>query len=291
VAAGDVSVVIPSLSGDVRAVLESVARQSVPPAEVEVVRAVQPSGKARNHGVARTTGEVIVFVDDDAVLAGDDTLANLVAPLDDATIGVVGASKLLPPGASRFQRQVARQVARIEHPVVDRLTESNPPVGRHGYTDVTTTCCAIRREVFERCGGFDEELVRGVDSEFFYRLRQAGYRLLLVPHTWTYHSPPDSLMGVMAKHLWYGVGFAQEVGRHAELAGRRYLSTPAHAATYLLVRTAFLPAHAVATYDHGAGRWRASWRPLGALASYATAIGYVYGWYRYRCGISAPTAG
>ena len=37
--------------------------------------------KARNVGVARTSAEVLVFVDDDAVLGGDSTLANLVEPL------------------------------------------------------------------------------------------------------------------------------------------------------------------------------------------------------------------
>ena len=51
---------------------------------------------------------------------------------------VVGRDDRFFPAA--FQRRVARQVPRIEHPVVERLTESNPPRDRHGYTDVTTTC-------------------------------------------------------------------------------------------------------------------------------------------------------
>lgn len=151
----DVAVVIPSLTGRVDEVLASVHRQSPSSAEVEVVRGVRPSGRARNQGAARTTAPVLVFVDDDAVLGSEDTLARLVAPLSDATISAAGAAKLLPPGSSRFQRRVAREVPRIEHPLVDRVVEANPPVGRHGYTDVTTTCCAVRRDVFDASGGFD----------------------------------------------------------------------------------------------------------------------------------------
>ena len=275
----DMSVVIPSLTGDVAVTLASIGRQTLSPAEVEVVRGVRPSGRARNLGAARTTCPTLVFVDDDAMLGGDDTLAMLAAALADRSVGVAGTAKLLPPGASPFQRAVARQVPRIEHPVVTSLTDSNPPADRFGYTDVTTTCCAVRREVFEACGGFDEGLVRGVDSEFFYRIRRAGYRLVVAPHTWVHHPAPPTVARLLAKHFRYGMGYAQEVRRHPELAAGRYLATPVHAAGYALLRTAVLVPHAVLPYSHAERSWRPGFKPLRALSSYAAAVGYVYGWY------------
>ena len=276
-----VAVVVPSLSGRVEELLASVARQTLPPAEVEVVVGVQPSGRARNIGVARTTAPVVVLVDDDAVLGGDDTIENLVRPLADPTVGVVGASKLLPPGSSPFQRRVARQVPRIEHRVVTALVESNPPTDRFGYTDVTTTCSALRREVLRTGGGFDEDLVRGVDSEFFVRLRLAGYRAVLAPHTWVHHPAPPTLRRLLAKHFHYGTGYAQDVQRHPQRAAGRYLATPAHAAAYVLLRTALVVPHAFLPYSHAERSWRPGFKPLGAVASYAAALGYVYGWYRH----------
>lgn len=39
-----------------------------------------------------------------------------------------------------------------------------------------------RREVFERVGGFDEQLGRTEDNEFHYRVRQAGFRLCFDPN-------------------------------------------------------------------------------------------------------------
>src|SRR5215211_169025 len=167
-----IALIIPSLHGDVEPLLASMRRQTLQPAEIAVVRGVRPNGRARNQGVARTSAPLLVFVDDDAVLGDQHVLANLVAPLlADPSIAVTGASKLLPPGAPWFQRWVAREVPRTQHPVVAQALETNPDPPSF-YCEITTTCCAMRRAVFEQAGGFDEALLRGVDTEFFVRLRR-----------------------------------------------------------------------------------------------------------------------
>lgn len=276
-----VAVVIPSLSGSVDALLASVAEQTLPPVEVQVVRGVRPSGRSRNIGARRTSADVIVFVDDDAVLGRSDVLAKLVEPLlSDQRIGVTGTSKLLPAQAPRFQRLVATQVPRIEHPVVAEPVETNPPLDRHGYVEVTATCCAVRRTVLEDAGWFDEQLERGVDTEFFYRVRRLGYRLVLVPAAWVYHPAPRTLGLLLRKHFLYGVGYAQEVRLDRSRAGGRYLRTPVHAAGYLLARTLGLLPHSLLPYSYARPVFRPGLKPVGALASYAAALGYVYGWYR-----------
>ena len=278
-----VAVVIPALTGEVDALRASIARQTLQPAEIEVAVGIRPNGKARNVGVSRTTAAILVFVDDDAVLGDDETLAHLVQPLlDDPTIGVTGSSKLLPPDADWFQRWVAREVPRIEHPVVDQPVETNPPLDRHGYIEITTTCCAMRRAVFDEAGGFSNELIRGVDTEFFYRVRRLGYRFILVPRTWVYHPAPRTLGALLRKHFLYGVGHAQEVQRDPSraVAGRN-LRTPLHAVAYLLARTLFLLPNVFLPFSFSAPAWRPGFKPLKALTSYVAALGYVYGWYRY----------
>lgn len=92
---------------------------------------------------------------------------------------------------------------------------------------------------------FDEDLVRGIDSEFFVRVCQGGDRLVLAPRTWTFHPAPATLGRLVHKHFFYGIGYAQEVQRHPERAAGRSLTTPAHAAVYVAVRTAMLPVHAM----------------------------------------------
>lgn len=286
-AAPAVALIIPSLDGAAPALLESVRRQTLQPAEIAVVRGVRPNGRARNQGVARTSAPLLVFVDDDAALGDAHTIANLVAPLlADPSIGVTGASKILPLDAPPFQRWVAREVPRIEHPLVAAPLETNPDPPSF-YCEITTTCCAMRRELFERAGGFDETLVRGVDTEFFVRVRRltqgqsgARYRFVLVPHTWTYHPAPATLRALLRKQFLYGYGHAQEVRRDPARARGRTLRTPLHAAAFLLFRSAILLPNIFLPYSFAAPSWRPGFKPLKALASYVSALGYVWGWYR-----------
>lgn len=285
--------VVPSLRGEVRALLDSLERQTLQAAELEIVTGVRPSGRARNLGLERTRSPIVVFADDDAVLGADDTLARLVEPLADPSVGAAGCGKLIPPGSSRFQRRVAREVPRIEHPVGAHTVDSNPPVDRHGYTEVTTTCCAMRREVLERCGCFDDELLRGSDSELFYRVRRAGYRIVVVAGAWAWHAAPANLAALLAKHFRYGIGYAQEVQKHPQRAAGRYLHTPAHAAAYVLVRSLGAVPHAFLPTTYARPERRPGLKPLRAMASYAAALGYTWGWYRqpYPHRREAPATG
>ena len=309
-----IAVIIPSLDGHVDALLASVRHQTLQPAEIAVVRGVRPNGKARNQGVTQTSAPILVFVDDDAVLGDEHVIANLVAPLlADPTIGVTGASKLLPPDAPQFQRWAAREVARVVHPVITAPLETNPDPPSF-YSEITTTCCAMRREVFVQAGGFDNTLLRGVDTEFFVRVRQlvvedriqnskskiqnptlrtqnselrtqnselsARYRFVLVPHTWAYHPAPANLRALLHKQFLYGIGAAQEVRRDPARARGRYVRTPLHAAAFLLFRTLIVPLNIFLPYSYAAPSWKLGFKPLKALASYASALGYLWGWYR-----------
>ncbi len=296
-----VALIIPSLDGDVEPLLASVRRQTLQPSEIEVVRGVRPNGRARNQGVARTRAPLLVFVDDDAVLGDERVIERLVAPLADPSIGVTGASKLLPPDAPPFQRWVAREVPRIVHPIVDQPLETNPDPPSF-YCEITTTCCAMRRAVFDAAGGFDTALLRGVDTEFFVRVRRLRtegrglrtesellspqssvlsprYRFILVPHTWAYHPAPANLGALLRKHFLYGIGHAQEVRRDRSRARARALRTPLHAAAFVLFRTAILLPNIFLPYSFAAPSWRLGFKPLKALTSYVGALGYVWGWY------------
>lgn len=64
---------------------------------------------------------------------------------------------------------------------------------------------AYRREVFEKIGGFDERLVRNQDIEFNFRVRQAGYRILLDPSIKVYYSPRRSIRAFWRQN--FGNGF------------------------------------------------------------------------------------
>jgi GT2 family glycosyltransferase len=235
-------------------------------------------------GVAKSRGEILVFVDDDAVLGHKDVLKNLLRPFDEWTdsgrLGVTGASKLLPPDAPWFQRRVAWEIPRIEHPVVHEDLETNPSTEGYGFSEITTTCCAMPRRVFDEVGGFDENLTRGVDTEFFYRVRRLGYRFLLVRDTWAYHPAPATLRDLCRKYFNYGLGHAQEVRKDPERGIGLVFRSRLHAAGYLALRTLILGPNVFIPYSRAYRKWELSFKPLKALASYVNAFGYVRGYYR-----------
>lgn len=62
-----------------------------------------------------------------------------------------------------------------------------------------------RRDVFDRIGGFDEELVRNQDDEFNLRLLRRGGRLLLVPTVTSQYHARASLGQLARMYYQYGL--------------------------------------------------------------------------------------
>lgn len=123
-----------------------------------------PFAAAVNRGLKAARGRVLVLLNNDAsVTAGwSETLERaLAAP----GVGAAGPAACAPgPGLDRAAAAWA-----LAH--VGRL---RPVPGLYGY------CLALRREVFEVVGLLDERLVWGEeDDDYSFRLRQAGWRLVV----------------------------------------------------------------------------------------------------------------
>jgi GT2 family glycosyltransferase len=90
---------------------------------------------------------------------------------------------------------------------------------------------AYRREVFERIGGLAEDIDRGEDDEFNYRLRQAGGRILLSPSIRsTYYCRTD--FEALTRQYWgYGLAKAKVLQRHPGRFRPRHLVPSALVAT------------------------------------------------------------
>jgi cellulose synthase/poly-beta-1,6-N-acetylglucosamine synthase-like glycosyltransferase len=161
---------------------------------------VSPPAKARNMGAQKAKGEFLVFLDGDIRLGNELFLSNLINPLiPDNTIGATCASVRIPEQACKFQQSYAKQIPHSISPIVDGLTEV--------YL-ATSQCFAIRRDLFIDFKGFNEDIIRGEDSEISLRLMKAGYRLILVPQTWCYHPLPDNIIQLIKIQLRNGRGAA-----------------------------------------------------------------------------------
>jgi glycosyltransferase involved in cell wall biosynthesis len=71
------------------------------------------------------------------------------------------------------------------------------------YVD-TLAFPAYRREVFEKYGYFDEELVRCQDDEFNFRIRKHGGKILLMPEIQSFYYPRGNFKSLWKQYFGYG---------------------------------------------------------------------------------------
>ncbi len=274
-----IAVVIPSLRGKSHKIEEDLAKQTWPPDEIAVIKGVSPNGRARNQGALKTSSEILVFIDDDATPGKPELIEYLSHPLlEDTSIGVTGTARVLPKSASWFQRRVAAEIPRTVNRVPEGLLETNPPLRGYGHSLITTTCCAVRRSIFLEAGGFCEDLVSGVDTDFFYRIRKSGYRFFMVPNVYVEHPAPDNLMALLRKFYWYGIGYGQEALRRPEQGMGPELSTRLRRVIFLLAASLWMVPNIFFLYSFGYPHLELGFRPLKAVSTYAVAWGYASSW-------------
>lgn len=141
---------------------------------------------ARNTAIAEASGEVVVFLDDDA-RARPGWLAALLEPYEDATVAAVGGvarprwpagRPAVLPGAAPGDPDATGELDWIVG-----CTYTGQPTERGEVRNLMGCNMSVRREVFERVGGFAEDIGRigshplgCEETELCIRARQAYLR-------------------------------------------------------------------------------------------------------------------
>ena len=137
-----------------------------------------------NLGARHATGSVLVFINDDVEPLDSGWLTALLAHANRPGVAAVGARLVYPSGAIQHAGMVTGIMEGAGH--LHRNTFGSPywnwlPFTRN-VSAVTGACLAIRRQLFEELGGFDESFpVNYNDVDLCLRARQAGYEVIVEP--------------------------------------------------------------------------------------------------------------
>ncbi len=130
--------------------------------------------RSRNVGINLSSGELILFLDDDA-FAEPDWILNIVEGYTDETIGGVG-TRVYDHTGFRWQLNPLL-IDKFYNPLFD----VSPPLWAFDYPDAFTiphilgASCSFRREALQSIGGFDEEIEYFLDeSEVCRRISETG---------------------------------------------------------------------------------------------------------------------
>ncbi|MBD2081308.1 glycosyltransferase [Leptolyngbya sp. FACHB-17] len=150
---------------------------------------------ARNTAVKYTTGDILIFIDDDVEIPERDFIARHIANFSDPSIHVVIGRECrleaLPDPTANTQADSEKLES------LKQLSPLRQALWFDRNSEIRTSICtfstcngSIRKETFLAVNGFDENFrgnSYGDDYDLILRLHQQGYHSVYDPNTWLIH--------------------------------------------------------------------------------------------------------
>ncbi|MBN8575729.1 MAG: glycosyltransferase family 2 protein [Cytophagales bacterium] len=193
---------------------------------------------ALNNLIQRCSGEIIVRWDAHTTYA-PDYLTAVLATFAKTNADIVGGP-MRAIGNNSFQAAVAYATS-----TPFGVGNSNFHFENfEGLTD-SVYLGAWRRQVFEKVGYFDEQMLRNQDDEFHYRAKEAGLKIYQDPKICSWYYPRDSLRNLMSQYYQYGLFKPLVIRKNRSEWKLRHL-VPSLFITYLLFIPVAMLVHFVA---------------------------------------------
>lgn len=138
--------------------------------------------KARNIGAREARGEYLIILDSDVVLP-EQYIEEVICGLERTDADAFGGPDAASPDFSAMQQAISYAMTStfttggIRGGSAEAMEQFKPRTFNMG----------VRRQLFERLGGFSEDMRYGEDIDFSLRMLEAGARVVLLPKAFVYH--------------------------------------------------------------------------------------------------------
>lgn len=144
-----------------------------------------------NLGFLAASGDSVLLLNDDIEVVTDGFVEQLVAPLAEPDVGVTGA-RLLYSDSTIQHAGHAYHGYNLTHPYCGHQASDVGYLGVNAVnrevSGLTAACVAIRRDTYERVGGFSELLPANFnDVDFSCKVRAAGLRNVWLHEVTAFH--------------------------------------------------------------------------------------------------------
>lgn len=149
-----------------------------------ITKAEFSHGRTRNQGISYSEADICILMTMDAIPVDDHFIEELIKPINDEVVVSYG-----------------RQMATEQSSMVEKLTrEFNYPDkdGIKSKDDVdrlqikaffcSNVCCAYKREIYEKLGGFVDKTIFNEDMIFAKKVIMQGYKIAYASKAKVYHS-------------------------------------------------------------------------------------------------------
>lgn len=145
-----------------------------------------------NYAVRHAKGDYLLFLNNDVTIITENWIEEMLGMCQRSDVGAVGVKLIYPDHTIQHAGCVIGMGGIAGHMFVDM------PSNRTGYlhkasiiqdmSAVTAACMMMKREAFEKAGGFSEELsVAFNDVDLCLKVGREGYRIVYDPYVQLYH--------------------------------------------------------------------------------------------------------
>jgi len=184
---------------------------------ITINRADFDHGTTRNLAASAVSSAFVIFLTQDAIPSDDDMIEQLIAPLlADPNIAVSYGRQLPRPNADPLER-FARE---FNYPQKSIMKTKNDieTLGIKTFF-CSNSCAAYRRSIFEKLGGFKNNVVVNEDMLFAAKVILKGYSVYYSATAKVYHSHSYSIAETFKRYFKIGRFFAEnrEILKYAGL--------------------------------------------------------------------------